>query len=537
MVQEDTRPSRRGLIALAVVVVLLVAFVAIRGGVFLSRISSSGLGGLGSLFGMSALQHKLDSGQRVNILLLGYGGPNHDGPYLTDSIMIVSLDPVTHQTAYISIPRDTEVTIHAFSDPSRSVTLKINAAFAIAMQPQDFGGGLAARYQSSDPRDGAFRLADDVIGQLTGLRIDYNVGADFSGFDKVVDDVGGIDVYVPESFSIDVPAGFNGWITAYFAQGWQHMNGGTALRYVRGRYTACSETHWWSYRDGQQLCGGHPFTQSDVTEASDFARAQRQQQFLEAFRQRALKLNAIAHLPDIASSLESEIRTDMSLPGDARALASDQDQLRGNGVVHVSLNSSNLLYACTCDANGYTLHPDGSGSVLRRYLQQLFEAPALKEHVPIKVVDGSGAGGDLSAIWKDLLTQIGFQNVTDGGAVARTATTQVADGSAGKATHTVTFLTSFFTANSQARAAAGGAGGAAGGVELVLGHDAYSDLFAGGQNAQASSQSSPSRSSGSGSPTSKPHPAPSGGGSGGGGGGSTPLPLPSILPSPPRYFS
>ena len=85
--------------------------------------------------------------------------------------------------------------------------------------------------------------------------------------------------------------------------------------------------------------------------------AQRQQQFLEAFRQRALKLNAIAHLPDIAANLESEVRTDMSLPGDAQALWSDQGKLRQNGVLHVSLNSGNLLYVCTCDANGYTLHP------------------------------------------------------------------------------------------------------------------------------------------------------------------------------------
>jgi polyisoprenyl-teichoic acid--peptidoglycan teichoic acid transferase len=525
VVQEDTRPSRRGLIALAVVLAAVLVFVAIRGGVFLSRISSSGLGGLGSLFGMSAVQHKLDSGQRVNILLLGYGGPNHDGPYLTDSIMVVSFDPVTHQTAYISIPRDTEVTIHAFSDPQRSATLKINAAFAIAMQPQDFGGGLASRYQSSDPRDGAFRLADDVVGALTGLHIDYNIGADFGGFDKVVDDVGGVDLYVPESFSIDVPAGKNGWITQYFAQGWQHMNGGTALRYVRGRYTACSETHWWSYRNGQRLCGGHPFTDADAREASDFARAQRQQSFLEAFRQRAVKLDAISHLGDIASSLESEVRTDLSLPGDAQALWNAQKQLRQNGVLHVSLNSDNLLYACTCDANGYTLHPYGSGSVLHRFLQQVFEAPAVKENVQIKILDGSGAGGDLSSMWKDLLTQMGFTKVTDGGAAARSATTHVADGTGGKAKHTLGFLTEFFSAQPATSAPAGQ-------VELVLGHDAYTDFFSGGQNAQASTQSAAPR--GTTSRPAGPSPSPAGGGGGGGGGGGpTPLPLPSILPPSP----
>lgn len=509
---------------------LVVAFVAIRGGVFLSRISSSGLGGLGSLFGMSALGHKLDSGERVNILLLGYGGPNHDGPYLTDSIMVISLDPVTHQTAYISIPRDTEVTIHAFSDPGRSATLKINAAFAIAMQPENFGGGLASRYRTSDRRDGAFRLADDVIGKLTGLHIDYNVGADFGGFDKVVDDVGGVDINVPETFSIDVPSGKNGWVTAYFERGWRHMNGGTALRYVRGRYTACSETHWWTYSHGQRLCGGHPFTDADAREASDFARAQRQQLFLEAFRQRAMKLNAIAHLPDIASALESQIRTDMSLPGDAQALQSDEGKLRQNGVLHVSINSGNLLYSCTCDANGYTLHPVGTGAALRSYLASLFEAPAVKEHVPIKLVDASGSGGDLSSAWKDLLTQMGFQHVTDAGPAAGSATTKVADGTGGNANHTIGFLTSFFHAQP-------GAAAPKGGVELVLGHDAYSSFYSGGQNPGAGSGSGGSTGNGSGSgPKPAPSPTDTGGDGGGGGGGpgGTPLPLPSILPSPPR---
>ncbi|HEX6487553.1 MAG TPA: LCP family protein [Candidatus Dormibacteraeota bacterium] len=531
MVQEETRLNRRGLIAVAVILVLLVAFVAIRGGVFISRISSSGLGGLGGLFGVSELQHKLDSGQRVNILLLGYGGPNHDGPYLTDSIMVVSLDPVTSQTAYISIPRDTEVTFHAFSDPRRSVTDKINAAFEVAMQSQNWGGGLAGKYQSSDQRDGAFRLADDVISQVTGLHIDYNVGADFSGFDKIVDAMGGIDINVPESFSIDVPAGRNGWITLFFQQGWTHMNGATALYYVRGRYTACSETGWWSYRNGQRLCGGHAFTDADTREASDFARAQRQQTFLEAFRKRALKLNAIANLPTIVSGLEAEVRTDMAIPSDAQALWSDQGKLRRNGILHISLNSGNLLYSCTCDQLGYTLHTYGDGSMLRQYLATLFQAPAIKEKAPIRLVDASGDGGQLSAVWKDLLSEMGFPNVTDAGSAGRDSTTGIADGTSGKAKHTLAFLSSFFKAQPGAQAPAAGA------VTLVLGRDAYSAFYANGaQTSSSAAASAGQRAGGSGS----------GGGSGGGGGGGTggggaghpspspfPVPLPSLFPSPP----
>lgn len=534
MVEDRPRNYQRGLIAAAVVVVIALVVIAIRGGVFISRISSSGFGGIGGLFGQSAMAQKLDRGDRVNILLLGYGGPNHDGPYLTDSILIVSVNPKTGQTAYISIPRDTEVDIHAFSDPRRFDTLKINAAFAIAMQPGDFGGGLKPTYATSDPRDGAFKLADDTLTQLTGVPIDYNVGADFGGFDKIVDSIGGVDITVPETFSIDFPVERNnGWITAYFQAGPQHMDGARALEYVRGRYVACSEDHKYSYVHGQLYCDGHPWTDTNYSEASDFARALRQQQFLEAFRKQALRLNAIANLPQILSGLEQDVRTDLSVPGDVQALWDKQSKLRQNGVLHISINSSNLLYSCTCDSNGYTLHPYGGGAMLQRFLAAVFQGPALKEKATLRVEDGSGHGGDLSSIWADLLRQIGFK-VTDGGAVGSRPTTSYVDGTLGKAKHTASFLSSFFGAQPATAPAT-----PAGQLTLVLGRDAGQAFYQGGAKAEVATGSG-----GANEPAPTPTgqaarpPESGGGGAGGGGGGGgfpspPPLPLQSLLPKPP----
>ena len=57
-------------------------------------------------FPSSALLGSLNGDERVNVLLVGYGGPDHDGPYLADSIQILSIDPTTDTTTTIPIPRD-----------------------------------------------------------------------------------------------------------------------------------------------------------------------------------------------------------------------------------------------------------------------------------------------------------------------------------------------------------------------------------------------------------------------------------------------
>ena len=526
---EDDDPGRwkRGLVAIALVLALVAGVVLIRGGAFLSRISSQGLGGL---FGYSAVGSKLDHGDRVNILLLGYGGVQHQGAYLTDSLMILSLNPKTGQTAYISIPRDLEVRVYAFQDTTRYATVKINAAYSIAMQPENWGGGLQSKYSTSDRRDGASLLAADTISRVTGIPIDYTADVDFGGFRQVVDAVGGIDIDVPETFSIDFP-NYRGWTTVHFQKGWEHMNGKRALAYVRGRYVACTETQRWSYdRRGHLLCAGYPVTDANQREASDFARAQRQQEFLEDFRAQAVKLDLIAKLPSVLSGLEAHVRTNLAVPADIEALWGQQKKLRRSGVLHISLNSSNLLYSCTCDDNGYTLHPYGDGGMLERYLDNVFQAPAVKEHAPITVVDASGDDGRLGGIWRDMLTQLGFK-VRDGGTYGYQAGSAVRDGTGGKAGHTAAYLSWFF----KAKAGAGGRGG----VTLVLGHDAYSALFIGSPQGSAAVVKTGQHGGTLPSPVPSSSTAPAGGGDegGGGGGGGGGLPLPSLppppLPSPP----
>src|SRR6202521_3776026 len=77
------------------------------------------------------IAYKLKHGQRVNILLLGMGGYENDAPYLTDSIMAVTIDPTINRVMLASIPRDLVVHMNLQTPSSRTWTNKINAAFEV----------------------------------------------------------------------------------------------------------------------------------------------------------------------------------------------------------------------------------------------------------------------------------------------------------------------------------------------------------------------------------------------------------------------
>lgn len=472
------------------------------------KVSSAGSGGLAGIgVSKSELQHRLDSGHRVNILMLGYGGPNHDGPYLTDSIMVASLDPVSHETAYISIPRDLEVSVRGFTDPSQSVLVKINTAFAIPMSGSQWGS-VRSTYVTPDPRDGAMRLAADVVTGVTGLHIDYTVAIDFAAFRTVVDDLGGIDVTVPQAYTTDYPDGeTTGWKTLHFAAGPQHMDGTKALAYVRSRYPGCSETGLYTYDGGRQMCDGFPITQADTLQATDFARAQRQQQFIETFLARARSLNAVVHAGDLINALSDNVRTSLAVPADLLTLWGDVGGLRRAGLLHVGITDSNFLYSCECDYNGYTLHLNGDGAALRRYLGALFQPAAVAERVPITVRDGTGDGGHLSAAWAEALNMQGL-NATDGGPVAAVSTTIIEAGGGHQAA-TLAYLRATFHAVSSTGA------GTTGGIVLTLGGDALAAMS--GSNSTATG----------GNPTPAPSPEPGPSPSAG-----IPSPRPTATPTP-----
>lgn len=184
---------------------------------------------------------------RINILILGMGGPNHEGPYLTDTIILVSYKPSKNKLALLSIPRDLLVPVPGDS------WQKINAINALG---------------ESKGENGA-QLTSLVVSNILNLPIHYFIRIDFDGFKKIIDSLGGIEIEVERSFTDPLYPGPNfTYRTISFQKGWQLMNGERALEYVRSRHGTNGEN-------------------------SDFARMRRQQKVLLALKNKVQKIKIL----------------------------------------------------------------------------------------------------------------------------------------------------------------------------------------------------------------------------------------------------
>ena len=118
---------------------------------------------------------KLRNGQRVNLLLLGYGGAENDAPYLTDSMVVASLDPANGRVMLVSVPRDLSVRIDAFQDQP-AMQNKVNTAYAVGIQ-DDVYHGKKPEFVGGKDRGGL--LAEQTVTSISGLEFDGYIAVDF----------------------------------------------------------------------------------------------------------------------------------------------------------------------------------------------------------------------------------------------------------------------------------------------------------------------------------------------------------------------
>jgi LCP family protein required for cell wall assembly len=246
------------------------------------------------------------SGSRINILLLGSDtdqkfGSSANGStiYLAQTDIIVSIDPQTKGVTMLSIPRDFYINIPGFGMG------KLDEAFE---HGYSYGqGGF----------DGAVALSRLTIYQDFGIPINYYAWVGLDGFVKVINTVGGVDVDVLHPITDDAypdDVGNNtGDIYAYkrlyIPPGPQHLDGATALEYVRSRHA--------------DLVG-------------DFGRSARQQQVLSALKAKLTNSSIISQLPQLAADLDGWVKTDMQLP-DVLKLMNFARSINANAVQHVVL--------------------------------------------------------------------------------------------------------------------------------------------------------------------------------------------------------
>ncbi len=416
-----------------------------------------------------SIAYKLQHGQQVNILALGYGGSENDAPYLTDTIMAVSIDPASKRVVEISIPRDTWVQINAYQSGIADQE-KINAAFEIPNMPKAFGTGpLYPQYQG---KDGPGHLAEDTVTRLTGIRFDRYVAVDFKAFRDVVDTLGGITVHMDTPLDdCHYPDYHDGYLNHGVPPGYP-CPPGSGIHFPAGTYTVNGE---------QALEIARSRHASEPEQASDFARAKRQQMILSAIKQKAMSIDALPKVPTLMNQLQGEFQTDLTL-NDITALYEFMRSVPNSSIGHFAITNTNLLVDFGPGSSGscgpsdqYVLcTQDPTYQMWHAIFSRIFvPTQVLDERAPVELVNATYSLTDLQDRTADVLRQLGFQ-------VAGTARGQhsdrtvIYDESGGKYPQTVAWLQSFFgaeVASTAPSAAAPAVGAAPGSLVVVMGSD------------------------------------------------------------------
>lgn len=353
------------------------------------------IGKVKSLFAAST-RPSLGANDRINIALLGIGGEGHDGGQLTDTILIVSIKPSTKEVAMISIPRDTVVKIPGFG------YRKINEANALA--------------EMENPGSGP-EVATETLQDFLDIDIPYYALVDFGGFEKIIDDIGGVDVYVDKPFTdMSFPTWDYKVRTLTFSKGWAHFDGARALDFARSRH-------------------GNNF------EGSDFARSHRQQKILVAARDKFLSTDTLLHptrLTDILTTLDAHIKTNLGLP-EMLELSQIAKDLNSDKIISITFSDdpASVLYADSTTGAFYLRPKDGTLKQIQNIAQNIFtpevadSAKTLIDQSPLKpqqmsdtkieIQNGTWRPG-FAARQKKKVEQLGYKVTSVGNAAVRPIT-------------------------------------------------------------------------------------------------------------------
>ena len=247
-----------------------------------------------------------DGAGRVTILLLGLDYRDWDAGEKysrSDTMILVTLDPLAKKAGVMSIPRDLWVAIPGFQHG------KINTAYYLGDAYKLPGGGPG--------------LAVKTVEQFLGIPINYYAQIDFGAFVRFIDEIGGVKINVPEPITIDL-LGTGSATKKTLEAGVQVLPGEWALAYARARYT----------------------------QGGDFDRAKRQQQVIMAIRERILSLSMLPVLISKADSLYRElasgIHTNLTLD-EAVKLAVLASQVPEENIARGVINEKHVLFGKSPD--------------------------------------------------------------------------------------------------------------------------------------------------------------------------------------------
>lgn len=314
---------------------------------------------------------------RINILLLGRGGGGHEAPDLTDTIMLASIDPVNHKASLLSVPRDLWVDLPGYG------AMKINAAFETG--EYKYLGKMVNN--TTDPKaiQAGFDMTDQVVEQVLGVPIHYNMVVDFQAFKQAINTVGGISVVVPSQLYDPTMAWENHGNPVLAQPGIHSFDGSQALLYVRSRETS-----------------------------SDFARSSRQRAVLVALKSKAVSLGTLSNpfkISQLMSDFGNNAQTDLSL-NDASRLYQIIKGINADQTVSVDLDTPPHNFVTTAAINGQSVVEPRAGMFSYKEIQdfvhnELRDGYLQNENAKIEVLNGTRVEG-LATTKADMLKGYGY---------------------------------------------------------------------------------------------------------------------------------
>lgn len=323
-----------------------------------------------------------DGKERLNVLLVGSDQRPGDSSFNTDTLIVVSVDPVTKQVAMFQVPRDTvDVPVPANAQRVWGSTYrgKINSWFTQNRNRTDMWPG-------STQNARGFAALKAILGQLYGINIQYYVEVNFSGFTKVVDTLGGLQINVQIPVAESTYPARRGLARIYIPAGPQHMTGAQALIYARSRHRAA---------------GG------------DFDRGRRQQRVLISLRDQMNAQAIVANLPALIDALKTSVKTDVQT-GDLAKLLALAESVDTKNIRSYVFSPPYYATEYQNSPRGYIITPNVSR--IRAAVKGAFSAdPGLTdlrdrlsaEGAQVWVVNGSGRTG-LAASVADYLDYYGL---------------------------------------------------------------------------------------------------------------------------------
>jgi LCP family protein required for cell wall assembly len=288
---------------------------------------------------------KAEGDGRVNVLILGKGGPEQrDGPDLTDTIMLSSIDPCNKEAGLLSIPRDLAVKMKT------GESSKINAVYALTKMSAKNNG----KSDQEAEQEGIDAIEESVENVL-GTKIHYYVMVDFTAFEKAVDAVGGIDINVKKP--VYEKMSLKGQIYVLDAdKGMQHFDGIKALAYSRSRYTSVR---------------------------GDFDRSERQREVIVALRNKVLSVGTYSNPVKVSQLIDSfgtRVSTNLNIKDDVGRLYGLGQEIGEDKIKSLSLvDEPNVLIGGASDPYLGSIQIPKEG---------IFKYDAIKKFVRTNFIDG-----------------------------------------------------------------------------------------------------------------------------------------------------